>query len=125
MSTTVSTIVYCLLAVKFHTFFSSTSESIKSVRDKATNTVSSFLTKMEGLYAEKYDDELSDEAVEYAYAREYIPTCFSSCSAISFRSRVQLANIIVIVPLILFAQSVKPYSTYSMSSLRPYGQRSL
>lgn len=76
MSTMISTIVYSLLAVKFHAFFSASKESIKGMRDKSTNTISSFLTQMETLYVEKFDEELSDEAVEYAYARKYAATEF-------------------------------------------------
>ena len=51
------------------------------MRDKATNTVSSFLTQMERLYVEKYDEEMSDDAVEYAYARKYAST--RVCTVIS------------------------------------------
>ena len=43
MSTTISVIVYSLLAVKFHTVFGGAESSIKGLRDKTTTTVSSFL----------------------------------------------------------------------------------
>lgn len=130
MSAVISTIVYSLLAVKFHTVFSSTSASVKSMRDKATNTVSSFLTQMEQLYAEKFDDELSDEAVEYAYARKY-----AHASVYLFlRDGIPIADDsryswlvlqpIVILDIVQFAQNVRPFSMYLMSSSMGFGQRS-
>ena len=69
MSTTISVIVYSLLAVKFHTVFGGAESSIKGMRDKTTTTVSSFLTQMETLYSAQFESELPDDAVEYAYAQ--------------------------------------------------------